>query len=313
MNNNLTFNQAYRNYLNYISTRLKPTTILGIKRKFKNHILPIFENKNIYDLNDNDFLKWENYVKNLGFSNSFNNQIFSIIKCYFDYLKKFYNIENLAIKFGKFKSYNIESEKKQKIDVWTTKEFKKFINCVDDKIYHTLFNLLFFTGMRKGEALALKFKNIDNNYIYVTSNLTKEYFNGRRLELNPKTKKSIRKIRIDFKLKHELTKLRKYYITHFDNFNENFFVFGGNKAIATTTLERKKNNYCKIAKVKQIRIHDFRHSHATILYNNKVKIKYIQNRLGHADVSTTINTYIHENRKYEKRVTLLLNFLRFRF
>lgn len=312
MNNDLTFNQAYSNYLNYIATRLKPTTILGIKRKFKNHILPIFENKNIYLLNDNDFLKWEDYVKNLGYSDSFNNQIFSIIKLFFDYLKKFHNIENFALKFGKFKCFNT-SQNKQTIDVWNIKEFKKFIKCVDNNIYHALFNLLFFTGLRKGEALALKFKNLDNKYIEVTTSLTKEYFNGKRLEFDPKTKKSIRKIRIDFKLKYELNKLRKYYITHYNNFNENFYVFGGNKPLSTTTLERKKNEYCKIAKVKQIRIHDFRHSHATILFFKKVDIKTIQQRLGHADISTTLNTYVHDNSKYEKRVIRTLNFLRFRF
>lgn len=311
-NNNLTFNQVYCNYLNYISTRLKPTTILGIKRKFKNHILPIFENKNIYLINDNDFLKWENYVKNLGYSDSFNNQVFSIIKLFFDYLKRFYNIENFPLKFGKFKCYNT-SQNKQDIDVWSIKDYKKFIKCVDDKIYHALFNLLFFTGVRKGEALALKFKDLNKNYISINHNITKEFFNGKRLEFDPKTKKSIRKIRIDYKLRHELNKLRKYYITHYNNFNENFYIFGGTKPLATTTLERKKNYYCKTANVKQIRIHDFRHSHATILYNNGIKIKYIQQRLGHADISTTLNTYVHDNSKYEKRVTLLLNFLRFRF
>ena len=86
------------------------------------------------------------------------------------------------------------------------------------------------------------------------------------------------------------------------NFNDNFYIFGGTNPLAPTTIERKKNKYCKIAGVKQIRIHDFRHSHASMLYSGNVNIKYIQERLGHADISTTLNTYVHLNKEYEKKV-----------
>lgn len=306
----LLFNGAYNKYIAYISNRLKPTTVLNIKRKFKNHILPKF-NKNIYDLNDQDFINWQNYIKNLGFSNSFNSQIFSIIKQFFDYLNKFYGIENFANKFGKINTFNFEEQKE--LNVWNLKEFKKFIKVVKDSVYHALFNFLFFTGVRKGEALALTFKDIKDNYVVINKTLTKELFNGKRIILNPKTKKSTRKLRIDWKLKLELNYLRKYYTKLYGYFNENFYIFGGEQPISTSTLERKKNKYCKMANVKQIRIHDFRHSHATLLYHKRVKIKYIQLRLGHADIATTLNTYIHVDSKYEKKVHNTLNFLRLFF
>ena len=88
-------------------------------------------------------------------------------------------------------------------------------------------------------------------------------------------------------------------------------MFGGDKPIATTTLERKKNKYCKLAKVKQIRIHDFRHSHATILYKKNVQIKLIQQRLGHNNINTTLNTYVHTDEMQEKRLINVINLLRF--
>ena len=307
----LLFNETYNRYIAYISNHLKPTTVLGIKRKFKNHILPTFNNKNIYELNDDDFINWQNYIRELGFSNSFNNQIFSIIKQFFDYLKKFYGIENFADKFGKFNKFQFEEKKE--LNVWSLKEFKKFIKVVKDIIYHALFTFLFFTGVRKGEALALQFKDFKGSYVIVNKTLTKELFNGKRIILNPKTKQSTRKLRIDWKLKRELNLLRKYYTKLYGYFDENFYIFGGKQPISTSTLERKKNKYCEIAGVKQIRIHDFRHSHATILYHKKVKIKYIQTRLGHSDISTTLNTYIHIDDKYEKKVYNTLNFLRLFF
>lgn len=310
-NNNLTFNQEFDKYLNYLSLKNKPTYIEYLKRGFKLHILPYFENKNIFEITENDFFNWQNEFKLKDYSNSFNSNVQIMLKRYFDYLELKYNIKNFPKIYGKFKCFNIEKTKK--IDTWNLKEFKKFINNVDNNIYHALFNLLFFTGIRKGEALALRFNDIDKNYICITKTLSQEFINGKRLELNPKSKKSIRKIRIDYKLKTEINKLRKYYITHYNNFNENFYIFGGDKPLATTTLERKKNQYCKIANVKQIRIHDLRHSHATLLYHNNIKIKSIQERLGHADISTTLNTYVHLYKSDEKKVLKVLNFLRFRF
>ena len=72
----------------------------------------------------------------------------------------------------------------------------------------------------------------------------------------------------------------------------------------------KKDYYYKLANVKQIRIHDFRHSHATLLYEKNIKVKTIQERLGHAKIETTIDTYIHNNEKQEKRVLRTLNLIR---
>ena len=108
----------------------------------------------------------------------------------------------------------------------------------------------------------------------------------------------------------ELKKLIKYYSKNFSNFNSDFFLFGGNKPISCTTLERKKNKYCKLANVKQIRIHDFRHSHATMLYRKKIDFKSIQTRLGHANISTTLDTYVHTNDKEEKRLINKINLTR---
>lgn len=311
-NNNLTFNQTFNEYLKYSELKLKPQTLLGIERSFKKHILPFIGNKSIYNFNSNNYFEWQNYIKNLGLSDSFNKNIQIMFKRFYDYLEQFYDLKNIPKKYGFFKTFTPSN--KQSLNVWSINEYRKFIKHVDNKIYHALFNLLFFTGVRKGEALALRFNDIDKNYIYINKTITKELFNNEHLETSPKTKKSIRKIRIDRFLKRELFKLRKYYIKCFDNYNDNFYIFGGNKPIAQTTLKRKKDYYCKIANVKQIRIHDFRHSHATILYHKKINIKTIQERLGHADESTTVNKYVHLNTKDEKKVLLTLNFLHyFRF
>lgn len=304
--------EAYNQYINYLSTnRLKITTINQIKRIFENHILPFFSSKDIYKINELDILNWQQYVISLGYSESFEKNIQSIILGFFNFLERFYGIKNVVETVGKFKSFN--QEQKKELNTWNVKEYKRFINKVDDKIYHALFNTLFMTGIRKGEALALSFNDIDRKYIYIRHSLTKDFIDGERKKTSPKTKKSIRKIRIDRKLSLELKKLQKYYNRLYGYCNKEFYIFGGIKPIPCTTLDRKKNYYCDIAHVKRIRIHDFRHSHATILYHKKVRLKSIQERLGHADISTTLNTYVHLNNKDEKRVLHKLFFLRLKF
>lgn len=310
MNNNLTFNQVFNEYIEYSNLSLKPTTILFIKRGFEAHILPFYQDKSIFEITENDFINWQNYLKGKGFGSSFNRHIQNMNSKFFNYMETKYSIKNLPKLYGNFKTFEIETSK---IDVWTLREFKQFIKVVNDIVYKTLFELLFFTGLRKGEALALRFTDFDKKYIYINKTLTQEFIGGKRIELLPKSKKSIRKIRIDRKLRKNLIKLQNYYIKNFSDYNKNFFIFGGSKPLPTTTLNRRKNEYCKIAKVKQIRIHDFRHSHATILYHNKISLKLIQNRLGHADMSTTMNTYVHLYEKDEKRVIKTLNSLHNRF
>lgn len=57
-------------------------------------------------------------------------------------------------------------------------------------------------------------------------------------------------------------------------------------------------------------MHDFRHSHATMLYQQKIDIKTIQLQLGHSDISITINTYVHADTEEEKRLIEMVNLTR---
>ena len=77
------------------------------------------------------------------------------------------------------------------------------------------------------------------------------------------------------------------------DFNDDWFVFGGLKPLVPTTIGRKRDMYCKKLGVKKIRIHDFRHSHASLLISKGVPITMISKRLGHSNIEMTFNTYAH--------------------
>lgn len=232
---------------------------------------------------------------------------------FYNYCLLFYGIEygitkNIPQMVGNFSDKDYIPKE---MNYWTIEEYRQFNGVVNELIYKILFQFLYFTGCRLGEALALTFDdfNSDTKYISITKTLSKESINGKRIINTPKTKKSIRKILIDDKLVNDIKELREYYSTYYPDFNNNYYIFGGNKPLSPTTIERKKNNWCIESGVKQIRIHDFRHSHATILVNSDLPIKAISERLGHGDVAFTINTYVHTNSEDEKRVIRTLSSL----
>lgn len=91
------------------------------------------------------------------------------------------------------------------------------------------------------------------------------------------------------------------------NFNEDSRVLGDGKCLRDTTLQQKNILYSKLAGVKIIRIHDFRHSHAFLLANMGINIQEVARRLGHTKVEITWNTYSHLYPKEEEKAVAILN------
>lgn len=91
---------------------------------------------------------------------------------------------------------------------------------------------------------------------------------------------------------NDLKELKKYYM-NFTNFKEEWFVFGGSLPIGDDSIRRRKNNNCKLAGVKEIRIHDFRHSCASLLISQGADITMVAKFLGHSKIDETLNTYSH--------------------
>ena len=76
-------------------------------------------------------------------------------------------------------------------------------------------------------------------------------------------------------------------------FSNNIFVFGGEVPVSDQTLRRRFDSYAQKAGVKKIRIHDLRHSHASLLINKGQNILIVSKRLGHSNITQTLNTYSH--------------------
>lgn len=303
------FSDITSKYLYFIKLKNKPQSYRTINNLVSNYLVPYFGNKKITDITPDDYLNFQIQIDKKSFSFAYKKNIHFCAVELFNYCIKFGYLEkNVASIVGNFKN-NYQLDKN--VDFFTLDEFKKFISVADNFIYKALFDVLFFTGIRIGEALALTFDDFNNNTITVNKTISKEFYNGKRIVTTPKTKKSIRTILIDKELSNELNVLHQHYNKLYPNLvNSNFYIFGGIKPLANTTVERYKNKYCDNAKVKRIRLHDFRHSHATLLISNNVPISAVTERLGHSNISTTLNVYTHFVKKDELKVVETLNSLR---
>ena len=111
----------------------------------------------------------------------------------------------------------------------------------------------------------------------------------------PKTKNSYRTIPICDKLLNDLQKLYSE-VSKYKNFPKSFFVFskdGGLTPVSENYIRDNKNKICNLAGLRAIRIHDFRHSCASLLINKGANITIVSKYLGHAKIDETLNTYSH--------------------
>lgn len=287
--NNITIQELYDIYIRNKKIKLKPQSIKSLISRYKNYILPYFKDFNIFDITNEHYIKWQEEILSHNFTYKYNSNIHGCMVSLLNYAMDNYELpKNVAVKCGNFSRNNYIP----KVDFWTYEEFKKFISVVDNKLYYCLYHVLFFTGLRLGECLALKWYDLKDDIISVNKTIAKAKNNNEYIITSPKTKSSIRTIKIDKYTINLLNELKEHYMSYL-NYSDNWFIFGGVNALSQTTVGRKKNEYCNISKVKLIRIHDFRHSHASFLLSNGVPITVISKRLGHKDISTTMNIYSH--------------------
>ena len=293
----LTFQMIYNIYIENMASRLKVSTLTNKKKTFKTHILPYFKNNNIEEINAMHIRKWQNTILEHKFTKSYFQTLQKELNAIFNFAYKYYDLkENPVGKAGIINDSPLFTSSKEN-NIWNEKEFSIFINEIQHKEAKVIFYILFYTGMRIGEVLALNRNDID--YENLTINVTKSYSKINRIEYitAPKTKGSIRKIIVPKKIAYFI---KEYNDSHYLNDTDKMFYISRNRLhVIKNKITREKN-------LKHLRIHDFRHSHASILISNGINIVQVSKRLGHESIKMTLDTYTHlieENN--EKLVDLL--------
>ena len=287
---NITFKQIFIEYLEYIKKDIKPQSLKKIENQCK--IFQPLDNIKINDFNIQTYKKIQLYLNQKEYSVEYKNKLLGLLKRIIKYSHKYHNTNDYMLSY--IESYKRVNEIKREMEFFTYEEFKKFISVVDEFNYKTFFETLYYLGLRQGECCALTWDDIDFNKKEVSINKTlTTKLKGQLYTLSsPKTPNSNRTLPIPLKLLKSYEKLLKQAKTK-KYFKTSWFIFGDELPFRETTIQVRKNKYCKLSGVKQIRIHDFRHSCASFLINNGASIVLVSKYLGHSKISTTLDTYTH--------------------
>ena len=276
-----------------MGSRLKPTTIEGKKNIIDTKILPYFGKFITNDIEALDIRKWQGellaYRKPDGtpYSETYLRTIHNQMSAIMNYAVKFYHLNNnpcqLAGAIGKSQADSMK--------IWTLDEYEHFISYQRKPAGKVIFDILFWSGCREGEALALTL----NDFIRVNNesgteymlNISKNYAVVKKIEylLIPKTSRSNRCINIPEFLYSEVMEYAHSLYGY--KSDERIFYF------RKDFLEKEIKRVSYLAELDPIRVHDLRHSHVSLLIEMGFNILLISERLGHEKVSTTWDTYAH--------------------
>lgn len=271
----LTFMDIFYLWCDYLqtSTETKKQKESLIKMYFQ------FSEKPITLLTKDILIKWSiNKLNQEKLAIKTKNSVIQIVKSVCRFATDLYGIPNASILLKKFKKPINEYIE---METWTPEEFSIFRKCVENELYGIYFEVLYWTGARRGEILALTKDCVEENGTLKINKSIKSFKRGIK---SPKTRSSFREIELDKMTFEHMKPLLK---------TPGAYVFGGEQTLSLTNIARKFNEAIKKAGIKKIRLHDLRHSHATMLINNGANIVAVSKRLGHSSVDQTLKTYTH--------------------
>lgn len=282
-----TFYDAYLYLINNKDNQYKNTTIHQYKCR-SNYFKPLFKTK-LKSLSVKNIETWKEYINFCKLSLNTKNTLLSNVQ---SIISKFITKNNITISFNikNIELFKDPNQIKKKMDIYTYDQFKKFISNEKELNYQVLFETLYFCGLRIGELRALNWNDIDFKNKII--NISKQIPSGYKTITSPKTSAGVRQIPIPNFLFNHIEQLYHYYST-FYCFDNNWFVFGGNKPISLNDVRLENIKLAKLSKLKKINIHSFRHSCASLLINNNANITIIAQYMGHSNITTTLNTYSH--------------------
>lgn len=282
-NLDMDFSSFWQLYREDMKERLRENTVRTKDYIVELKVLPYFGTKKIVDITAADIRQWQNSLMKQGYSQTYLKTINNQLSAIFNYAVRYYDLpRNPCAQAG-----SMGKGKAEEMKFWTQEEFESFIEFVKDKpLSYYAFLTLYWTGIRLGELLALSLSDFDAEA--KTLSITKSYqrINGRDVITEPKTAKSKRTIALpDFLV----TELEEYVNKLYGMMaNDRLFM------ITKSYLEKEMVRGTELSGVKRIRLHDLRHSHASLLISKLgAQPNLVAERLGHEKIQTTLDIYSH--------------------
>ena len=252
-------------YTNDLKARLKESTWQTKENIIKTKLLPYFGKRKINEITTKDVIAWQNELlayrdeKRKPYSQTYLKTLHNQLSAIFNHAVRFYDLHsNPAAKAG-----NMGTEERREMLFWTKEEYQKFAEEMMDKpVSYYAFQMLYWTGIREGELLALTPADFDFERGTVKISKTYQRLKGQDVITSPKTKKSNRTIQMPDFLCQEMQEFFKmqYGLKKKDR------IF----SVTKSYLHHEMDRGAKAAGVKRIRIHDLRHpyvKHTTKIFS----------------------------------------------
>ena len=304
----LTFRQVAEKYLEYVEAMRKESSYVALANALHSHILPVFGDKRLDKIKAPDLEDFQIEALQKGFRKNTVRQFLTIFSTVWNFaIKRFDAPPNPRLKISA-----IKGDTDSKIYVWSIEQCRKFLDAAPPGRDRTMFEVLLYTGMRYGECAALTWGDIDfeKNAITISKTISWELKDVAKQEVNfkitpPKNWKS-RTVKIPQSLADSL---ERYYKEENSPPRDQFVFIAkrGKGPINKATARGIFNQTIQKAGLPKIRIHDLRHTHASLLLSSGVSIVAVSNRLGHANIATTLKTYAHIMPSDEDRIIMTLS------
>ena len=284
---NMTFASFVQLYEQDVRPKLKLNTWLTKESVIQSKIMPYFQNRKLCDITAKDVIAWQNEIRKLkdkkgeAYSQTYLKTVHNQLSAIFNHAARFYDLQvNPAQRAG-----NMGSEEHREMLFWTKPEYLQFAEAMMDKpLSYYAFEMLYWCGIREGELLALTPADFDFSNQTVTINKSYQRLRGEDIITSPKTKKSNRVIQMPDFLNDEM----QDYLKQLYGAESDTRIFPVTKHYLKHEMERG----CRATGVKEIRIHDLRHSHVSLLIDMGFSALAIADRVGHESIDITYR-YAH--------------------
>ena len=283
-------------YIKYCKDINEYGTVIRKEGFYTNHIKPQFKNKPVCEITKRECLEFWRYLGTLDCASAYKNDILGALKSAIKYGIDYFDLEkDPTVSIHRFKLTAEEKARRKERDklIWTYEDFSKFLSVVNNQMYRVMFCILFFTGVRQGELYPLKWSDYSDHNLSINKSLSKKTPSPLHYELKgTKNVYSIRDIKLNDSLNDMILEYKKREAA-LPGFSEDWFMFGRHNPIPERTFWNKRDEWIAKAGVVRITNHQFRHSHASNLIADGMNIVAVSKRLGHSEITTTLERYTH--------------------
>lgn len=302
----ITFVDRYKKYIYDESKNFSPLTVSKMENMLNVNVEPFFKDMLLKDITPYVLQTFINNIYSKYAKSTSKNKV-AVVKAIINETYRLREIQENSCDFVKAPA--VKKDFSAVKEPFSREEAKIVIEKLEGRFFEVPILLMLTMGLRAEEVCGLEWKNIDfvKNTISITKVLIKDkgifYFK------EPKTVGSIRTISAPSELMIKLKKLKNKHNEYKlggileKDYDDLVCLNSALRAFSTRSLWENFSDFCKKHNIRKIRLHDLRHTHATMLVLSGTDFKTISNRLGHGDIKITLNRYSHVLEEMDKKAS----------